>query len=227
MNHYRYHHVYVAKTRGERDSDCVYFFPHNTPLPYKSSAENAIIAARELAYALQNPAPQAPFSNIGKSKLVAIEQLSKIFTKAANDRKSTVDPPQKQADHTSAGIHKTLQPGRTNYIPPPQLNVIEDEKGLRPTNFQNKVQRSPSGPHIIPPEVPIPSPRVNTAQPPRVNMGGPSSNLRSRGNKKPRPQYALKAQGQAPREANSVTHQNSGVAQEYRHLIKGPERKIW
>ena len=28
-------------------------------------------------------------------------------------------------------------------------------------------------------------------------------------------------------EANSATHQISGVAQEYRHLIKVPERKIW
>ena len=46
MNYYRCHHVYVTKTRGERDSDCVDFFPHNTPLPYKYSADNAIIAAR-------------------------------------------------------------------------------------------------------------------------------------------------------------------------------------
>ena len=37
----------------------------------------------------------------------------------------------------------------------------------------------------------------------------------------------MTAQGQTPREANSVTHQISGVAQEYRHLIKGPERRIW
>ena len=29
------------------------------------------------------------------------------------------------------------------------------------------------------------------------------------------------------REANSVTHKISGLAQEYRHLIKGPEMKIW
>ena len=73
MNHYRCHHVYVTNTIGERDSDWVEFFPHNTPLPLKSSAENSIIAAQELAYALQNPAPQAPFSNIDKSQLVAIE----------------------------------------------------------------------------------------------------------------------------------------------------------
>ena len=98
---------------------------------------------------------------------------------------------------------------------------------LIPTNFQHKVHRSLSGPHIIPPEVPIPSPRVNTAQPPRVYMRGPSSNLRSRGNKNPRARYALTAQGQTPREKNSVNHQISGVAQEYRHLIKGPEKKVW
>ena len=37
----------------------------------------------------------------------------------------------------------------------------------------------------------------------------------------------MTAKCQTPRAANSVTHQVSGVAQEYRHLIKGPERKIW
>ena len=63
-----------------------------------------MIAVQELAYALQNPAPQAPFSNIGESQLVAIEQLSKIFTKASDDRKSMEDPPQQQEYHTAAGI---------------------------------------------------------------------------------------------------------------------------
>ena len=37
----------------------------------------------------------------------------------------------------------------------------------------------------------------------------------------------MTAQFQTPCEANSVTHQISGLAQEYRHLIKGPEIKIW
>ena len=86
---------------------------------------------------------------------------------------------------------------------------------------------SPSGPIIIPPEVPIPPPRVNTAQPPRVDKGGPSSNLISICKKTPWPRYALTAQCPKTHEPNSVTHQISGVAQEYRHLIKGPERKIW
>ena len=98
---------------------------------------------------------------------------------------------------------------------------------MRPENCQYKIHRSPSGTHTIPPEVPSPSPKVNTAQPPRVDMGGPSYSLRSRRNKIFQPRYALTAQGQTPCKANSVTHQISGVAQEYRHLIKGPERKIW
>ena len=205
---------------------CVEFLPHKNPLPYKYSTENSIIAKQELSYALQNPAPQAPFSNIGDSQLVAIDRLSKIFTKAAEDRKNMIDPPHKQAYHTAASIPKTPHPGRTEYIPPPHPNVIEDEEGLRPANFQHKFHRSPSVPHTPPPEGPIPSPRVNTVKPPRVDMGGPSSNLRSRRNKLVQPRYALKAQGQTPREANSVTHHISGVAQEYRHLIKDPERKI-
>ena len=42
-------------------------------------------------------------------------------------------------------------------IPPiPHPTVIEDEEGMRATYFQHKVHRSPSGPHIIPLEVPIP-----------------------------------------------------------------------
>ena len=124
-----------------------------------------------------------------------IETLSKIFTKVADDGKSTADPPHKPEDHTVASIPQTPQPGRTEYIPTPYHNVIEDEEGARPENSQHKVNRYPSGPHTIPPEVPIPSPRVNTAQPPRVDMGGTSSNLRSRGNKNIKPRYALTAKG--------------------------------
>ena len=76
--------------------------------------------------------------------------MSKIFSKEADDGQNTADTPQQQADHTVAGIPTALQPGWNKYIPPTQPNVIEDEEGMRPTNFQRKVQKSPSGPHIIP-----------------------------------------------------------------------------
>ena len=192
MNNYCCHHVYITKTRGERDSECVEFFPHNTPLSYKSSAENAIIVAQELAYVLQNTAPQASFSNIDEAQLGAIETLSKIFTKEADDGKSTIDPPYKQAENTAArSIPQTPHPVRPEYTQIPQPNVIEDEEGVIPASCQHNIHRSPSVPHTIPPEVPRPSPRLNTAQPPRVDMGRPSSNLRSRRNKLVHPRYAL------------------------------------
>ena len=80
----------------------------------------------------------------------------------------------------------------------------------------------PLGPHIILPEVTVPPPRVQPAQPPRVVTERPSSNLRSRGKKNPIPKFALTSRFQKVREANTVTHQISGVAQEYRYLVKGP-----
>ena len=58
--------------KQEDNETYIEFFPHNTPLPYYFSSENVIIVARELAHDLKNPAPQAPFSNIGDSQIVAI-----------------------------------------------------------------------------------------------------------------------------------------------------------
>ena len=45
MDHYMCHHIYVTTTIGERDSYCVEFLPHSTPLHYNSSSENVIIMA--------------------------------------------------------------------------------------------------------------------------------------------------------------------------------------
>ena len=92
--------------------------------------------------------------------------------------KSTADPPEHQPEKKSANIPQKLQPGWTKYIPSVQPNVIEDEEGKEPTKYQHKVHIYTSGTIIIPPEVPIPPPMFNTAQPPRVDKGGPSSNLR-------------------------------------------------
>ena len=85
---------------------------------------------------------------------------------------------------------------------------------------------SPSVPYIILPKVPIPPPTLQSAQPPRVDTEGPSSNLRSRVKKNPIPNFALTAQSQKVNEANAVTHIISGVSQEYIHLVKVPDSKI-
>ena len=122
--------------------------------------------------------------------------------------------------------HKVC-PDTTKPIPSVQPNIIEYDDGKSSTSFQHNVHMSPSSPHIITPELPVPPPRVQPEQPPGVEMKGPSSNLRSRGKKNLIPNFALISQFQKFHEANAVTHQIYGVAQEYRHLVKGPDRKIW
>ena len=73
---------------------------------------------------------------------------------------------------------------------------------------------SPSGPQITPPDVPVPPPRVRTAQTPRVDTGCKSSNLRSSRKNNLFPKFALETQLLQVREANAVTHQKSGIAQD-------------
>ena len=59
-----------------------------------------------------------------------------------------------------------------------------------------------------------------------LDTEGPSSNLRSSGKKNPILEFAT-AQFQKFHEANAVTHKTLGVPQEYRRMVKGPDRKIW
>ena len=66
--------------------------------------------AHELAHALKNPAPQAPFSNIGDSQMVAIEQLSNIFSKVADILRQRSDPPQQQPVKKSAIVPQKVRP---------------------------------------------------------------------------------------------------------------------
>ena len=208
------HCVYVTKTRGEQDSDCIDFFPHNNPLPYISSSENVIIAGHILAHTLKNPSPQAPFSIIGDSQMVAIKQLSDIFSKVADKLHQRVDPPKQQTVTKSATIPHKVRSTMTKLITSEEPNITEDNDGKSPTSFYQNVLMYPSVTHSIHPEVPVTPPRVQPAQPPRVDTEGPSSNLRSIVKKNNIPNFALAAQFQQVIESNEFTHQIYGVAQE-------------
>ena len=123
------------------------------------------------------------------------------------------DPSQQQTVIKSAMVPHKVCLNMTKHIPSVQPNTIEDEDGKCYSSFQKKVHMSTSGPHNIFPEVLVPPPRVHPAQPPRVDTGGPSSNLISKDKKNPSHHFALTAQFQKTHEANAVTHQISGVAQ--------------
>ena len=88
--------MYANHTTNERVSDTVDFFPHYGKIPYRSSTENATIAARELTHALQNHSPASPFSNIGDKQMEALHQLAKKFQQSVtkdNNAPTSVAPP--------------------------------------------------------------------------------------------------------------------------------------
>ena len=113
-----------------------------------------------MTHALKNPVPQAPFYNIGNSQIIAIEQLSDIFSKVADNLHQRVDPPQQRQVTKLAIIPHEVRPTMTKPILSENPNIIEDDDGKSPTSFQQSVHMSPSGPHIVLPEVPVSPPRV-------------------------------------------------------------------
>ena len=157
--------------------------------------------------------------------MVAIEQLYQIFSKVADNVQKRVEPPQqKTVKNPPLYLRKCVQIWPN--LLPQYIPISLKDEGTCSTSVQHKLHMSHSGPNSILPEVPVPPPRVQTAQPPMVDTEGPSSNLRSRGKKTPISHFVLTAQSQKTHEANAVTHKISGVAQKYRHLVKVPDRKI-
>ena len=72
----------MIETRVVIQLDTVEFFPHNSKMPFRSSTENATIAATELIHALRNPALAAPYAHIGDAQVQALEKLAEIFQQA-------------------------------------------------------------------------------------------------------------------------------------------------
>jgi hypothetical protein len=111
LDHCRCYQVHITKTKGNRIVDTVEFLPAKLAMPSTSSKDLASIAALELYNALQNTAPAAPFSHIGKAQLQALRQLSDIFSAALPSGTSQHAPPLSQ---NSSIFRSTVQQGTAN-----------------------------------------------------------------------------------------------------------------
>ena len=65
MKHYICNKAYITKTRAERISDTVEFFPKQFNMPNMSSIDATFHAAQDLIYALQNPTLAIPLVEPG------------------------------------------------------------------------------------------------------------------------------------------------------------------
>ena len=79
LHHYRYYHIYIAETRGERIADTVVWFTNKGRTQMSSSTDLAIAAARDLIAALRSPHPDYPISPLSNSRVSAFKVMAEIF----------------------------------------------------------------------------------------------------------------------------------------------------
>jgi hypothetical protein len=117
--HYRYYRVYAIKTRAERITQTLEFFPHYGKVPQLSSAGAAIRAVIELCWAIQNPAPASPLSALGDEQMQAIQQLADIFATMTPKHREPASPPRVPTIPTLRQRCSTPEPAVTAAPPAP------------------------------------------------------------------------------------------------------------
>jgi hypothetical protein len=132
MEHYRCYHVFINKTKAERDSDTVSFFQSKTTMPALSSTDRAMRAAAELTQALLHPHPSSPLAPIGTEQLQALEQLSSIFSTAA--------PRVKAANSSNKAATEKSNPSKTHGM---QTRLSEPAHAINQVTLQPPRPREP------------------------------------------------------------------------------------
>jgi hypothetical protein len=79
MHHYRCQNVYISTTANERIVDTLKLFPHNYQMPWLSSTNRLLMAAKDMTDALQNTHPEVPFASVGDDTIAALTDLAAIF----------------------------------------------------------------------------------------------------------------------------------------------------
>ena len=82
MLHYRCWEIYIISTNADRICDTVTFFPTKVSMPHLLATDTTMYSAKDLAHALLNQAPAAPFATLSTARLEKIQQLSDIFSEA-------------------------------------------------------------------------------------------------------------------------------------------------
>ena len=71
--------VFEDNKAHSRIKETIEILPHHFNMNFPSSAENAIVSAKQLEHALLNSAPSAPFQQLGYYTIAAIQQLPDVL----------------------------------------------------------------------------------------------------------------------------------------------------
>ena len=80
LNHYRCFTIIAKATSATRIVETVHFLPKYVKVPAPNTAEELIIAAKELTEQMKTPAQQKNFEKIGQQQYEAIKKLQTIFS---------------------------------------------------------------------------------------------------------------------------------------------------
>jgi hypothetical protein len=211
-DYYRCYKVWMMSTNRTRLVDTVDFFPEHVKMPHLSSQEMAIQAARELTFALRNPAPAAPFSRLGYQQHEALAILANIFKEIA-----APEPSGDQVLMTTTSVQAPI-----TSIPHAEDPVSIPSLLMQPRSPPPRVE-------AFAPRVEAPSPRVNrTATGAATPMTTNSHRMLDRGVKTPTaiPPFDLYKQRRqtahsTPRNAHSPVPQRvvTYLVETTRHLL--------
>ena len=108
LEYYRCYHVFVNKSKAERVTDTIEFFPQKVPMIYTTPTDVAIQSTAEIIRLLQQP-DAIQISKVGTKKIDAIKQLAAIFKKPRPDKVSTpVSDPRVPDNVTAAPSTRVL-----------------------------------------------------------------------------------------------------------------------
>jgi hypothetical protein len=112
LPHYRCYRVWIWATDAERIADTLAWFPQHVTMPFLSSSQAAIAAARDLVAALNNPAPASPICPPTNSQREQLHQLADIFTQhtantPAHQQYERTPPPTIETQQTPSPPYST------------------------------------------------------------------------------------------------------------------------
>ena len=230
MEHYRCHRVWINKTSAERIAQTVKWLPHNSikmPFPDRESIIIAAINDLTSAIKMQDTSPLLP--PVSTSTRTTLQHLQSLFD---NPLPTTATPGSNSTAHqystptlSSPPIPRVARVPPLPSLPPPQNTP--QPKVSQPSNITTTTA---SEPRVTQSSSPLPT-RAST----------PSTTLRktilqttnqhpqaTRRSTRPRKlSQKLQALQVLIERNNAVMNPLTGKLQEYRDLIKGPDRDVW
>jgi hypothetical protein len=152
MHHYRCQNVYISSTASERIVDTLEFFPQNYQMPQLSSTDRLIMAATDMADALQNPHPEVPFAHVRDATISALAELATTFKLKLQQTPPPTLPAAPPTVKQCTCLAKSSNPILASPMPPP-----------RQTRSQTKIHaqditNAPLLPRVVTPMTRNPSP---------------------------------------------------------------------